>query len=193
MSSRRIAKVAEALRESISMTVLFGLKDPRVKNVTVLRTEVSPDLKAARVYVSVMGDEKTQSLAMHGLRSARGFIQSQIAERLELRYTPILSFVLDPGIKLSIEASTIIREALATTDEQQIDGDLDAENLNSNSLDDEAGDESGDVASGGEGTAASETHGRAGDVRQESVGRLDAGHDDVPGSEQEKTTESTGI
>jgi len=112
MSSRRIAKVAEALRESISTTVLFELKDPRVQNVTVLRIEVSPDLRSARVYVSVMGDEKTQALSMHGLRAARGFIQSRIADRLELRYTPILSFILDPAVKLSAQASTIIREAL---------------------------------------------------------------------------------
>src|SRR5260221_3998038 len=112
MSSRRIAKVAEALRETVSTTVLFELKDPRVKNVTVLRTEVSPDLKSAKVYVSVMGDEKTQSLCMHGLRSARGFIQAKIAERLELRYTPILHFFLDPGVKLSVEASSLIRQAL---------------------------------------------------------------------------------
>lgn len=113
MSSRRIAKVAEALRETVSTTVLFELKDPRVKNVTVLHTEVSPDLRSARVFVSVMGDEKAQSLALHGLRSARGFIQSRIADRLELRYTPILQFVLDPGVKLSVQASSIIREALA--------------------------------------------------------------------------------
>jgi len=112
MSSRRIAKVAEALRETVSTTVLFDLKDPRVKNVTVLRTEVSPDLRSARVYVSVMGDEKAQSLCMHGLRSARGFIQAKIAERLELRYTPILHFSLDPGVKLSVEASSLIRQAL---------------------------------------------------------------------------------
>jgi len=113
MSSRRIAKVAEALRECVSTTVLFELKDPRARNVTVLRTEVSPDLRSARVFVSVMGDEKAQSLAMHGLRSARGFIQSRIAERLELRYTPILQFVLDPGVKWSVQASSIIRDALA--------------------------------------------------------------------------------
>lgn len=112
MSSRRIAKVAEALRETVSTTVLFELKDPRVKNVTVLRTEVSPDLKSAKVYVSVMGDEKVQALSMHGLRSARGFIQAKIAERLELRYTPILHFVLDPGVKVSAQTSSIIREAL---------------------------------------------------------------------------------
>jgi ribosome-binding factor A len=117
MSSRRIAKVAEALRECVSTTVLFELKDPRVRNVTVLRTEVSPDLKSARVYVSVLGDEKTQALSMHGLRSARGFIQSKIAERLELRYTPVLTFILDPAVKLSTQASAIIREALQSTDE----------------------------------------------------------------------------
>ena len=114
MSSRRIAKVAEALRESISTTVLFELKDPRVQNVTVLRTEVSPDLRSARVYVSVMGDEKAQALSMHGLRSARGYIQSKIADRLDLRYTPVLTFVLDPAVKLSTQASAIIREALAS-------------------------------------------------------------------------------
>src|SRR6266571_1831169 len=79
MSSRRVAKVAEALRECVSTTVLFELKDPRVQNVTVLRIEVSPDLRSARVYVSVRGDEKTQVLSMHGLRAARGFIQSRIA------------------------------------------------------------------------------------------------------------------
>src|SRR5262249_32397326 len=114
MSSRRVAKVAEALRECVSTTVLFELKDPRVQNVTVLRTEVSPDLRSARVYVSVLGDEKTQALSMHGLRSARGFIQSKIADRLELRYTPVLTFVLDPSVNLSTEASAIIREALGT-------------------------------------------------------------------------------
>lgn len=113
MSSRRTAKVAEAIREVVSTTVLFGLKDPRVKNVTVLGTEVSPDLKYARVKVSVRGDEKTQSLSMRGLNAARGFIQSQIAEQLQLRYTPILSFVLDDGIKKSVAASALISAALA--------------------------------------------------------------------------------
>lgn len=112
MSSRRTAKVAEAIREVVSTTILFGLKDPRVRNVTVLGTEVSPDLKYARVNVSVMGDEKSQSLCMHGLNSARGYIQSQIADRLQMRYTPILSFVLDQGVKKSVAASAVITAAL---------------------------------------------------------------------------------
>jgi ribosome-binding factor A len=122
MSSRRVAKVAEALRECVSTTVLFELKDPRVQNVTVLRTEVSPDLRSARVYVSVLGDEKTQALSMHGLRSARGFIQSKIADRLELRYTPVLTFVLDPSVKLSTQTSAIIRDALASESSSAAEG-----------------------------------------------------------------------
>lgn len=112
MTSRRSLKVAEAVRECVSTLILFELKDPRVKNVTVLGTEVSADLRHAKVFVSVMGDEKAQSLSMHGLESARGFLQAKIADRLQLRYTPILKFVLDSGVKKSIEASRILREVL---------------------------------------------------------------------------------
>lgn len=112
MSSRRTAKAAQAIREAVSSTILFGLKDPRVKNVTVLNAEVSDDLRSAKVYVSIMGDEKEQALCMHGLNSARGFLQSKIADRLQTRYTPILRFVLDPGVKRSAEASKILRDVL---------------------------------------------------------------------------------
>lgn len=116
MSSRRTAKVAEAIREVVATTVLFGLKDPRVKNVTVLGTEVSPDLKYAKVNVTILGDEKTQILSMRGLNAARGFVQSQIAEKLQLRYTPILSFVLDEGVKKSVAASALITAVLQEAD-----------------------------------------------------------------------------
>lgn len=112
MNARRIAKAAEAIREVVSSTILFELKDPRVRNVTVLYAEPAPDLRTAKVYVSVMGDAKQQSLCMHGLESARGFIQAKLADRLQTRYTPVLKFVLDQGVKRSIEASRLIREAL---------------------------------------------------------------------------------
>ncbi len=112
MTSRRLAKVSEAIREQVSTAILFEIKDPRVKNVTVISAEASPDLRSTKVYVSIMGDEKAQSLSMHGLNSARGFIQAKLAERLQLRYTPVLHFVLDMGVKRSIEASRLLREAL---------------------------------------------------------------------------------
>lgn len=111
--SRRTARIAEAIRETVSSTVLFELRDPRIKNVTVISVEVSPDIRSAKVYVSIMGDEKAQRLALHGLESARGFLQARVADRIETRYTPILTFVIDPGVKKSIEASRLIREALA--------------------------------------------------------------------------------
>lgn len=114
MNTRRVAKAAEAIRETVSLTVLTGLRDPRVKHVTVLRAEVSGDLRSAKVYVSVMGDAKTQSLTMHGLESARGFIQAKVADRLQTKYTPVLKFVLDAGVKFSAETSRALREVLPT-------------------------------------------------------------------------------
>ena len=110
--SRRTARIAEAIRETVSSSILFEVRDPRVKNVTVIGAEVSPDIRSAKVYVSVMGDEKSQRLALHGLESARGFLQAKVADRIETRYTPILRFILDPGIKKSIEASRLLREVL---------------------------------------------------------------------------------
>ena len=103
MKSRRTAKVAQAILQSISSTILFGLRDPRVRNVTILSVEVSPDIRTAKVYVSIMGDEKTQALCMHGLNSARGFLQAKCADRLQTRYTPVLKFVLDESIKKCTE------------------------------------------------------------------------------------------
>lgn len=114
MNSRRLARASEAVREVVSTTILFELRDPRVKQVTVLGAEVAKDLRTAKVYVSVMGDAKQQSLTMHGLESARGFIQSKIAERLDTRYTPVLTFVLDQGVKRSIEISRMLRESQAS-------------------------------------------------------------------------------
>ncbi len=111
MTSRRLQRVAEAIRETVSTTVLFELKDPRVQGVTVLSAEVTPDLRSAKVYISLMGDEKTQKLTMHGLNSARGFIQSRLADRLQTRNTPVLRFVVDTGIKESAVVSELLRQA----------------------------------------------------------------------------------
>src|SRR5262249_34955707 len=74
--------------------------------------EVSADLQHAKVYVSVMGSEKEQQLTMHGLKSAAGFVQTKLAERLTTRFVPHVTFVLDEGVKKSIETSRLIREAL---------------------------------------------------------------------------------
>jgi ribosome-binding factor A len=115
MKTHRLARVAEAVREVASETILYELRDPRVKLVTVTRTEVSGDLQHAKVYVSVMGTDKEQQLTLRGLRHAAGFIQSKLARRLQTRFTPVLTFVLDQGVKQSIEMTRLINEALAAS------------------------------------------------------------------------------
>jgi ribosome-binding factor A len=112
MSLRRVQKVAEAIREVVSMSILTELQDPRVRAVTVTGVEASGDLRFAKVMVSVMGDETRQNLTLRGLQSAAGFLQSKIAERIDLRYTPRLTFVLDQGVKHSIAVAQILREVL---------------------------------------------------------------------------------
>jgi ribosome-binding factor A len=110
--SRRLLKAAEAIRGVVSMAILTELRDPRVKNVTVVGVEVLPDMKSAKVFVSIMGSEKEQLLALSGLQNAAGFLQKKIAERIETRYTPRLTFVLDKGVKASLEVNRILREVL---------------------------------------------------------------------------------
>jgi len=110
MNSRRHARMAQAIRESVSSAILVELKDPRVTNVTVTGVEVAGDCRSAKVYVSVRGDEKTQSLSLHGLRSARGFLQSRVADRLVTRFTPVLEFELDQGIKQSFDTAQLLKE-----------------------------------------------------------------------------------
>jgi len=110
MGNRRTAKVAEAIREVVSSTVLFELRDPRIQNVTVLSVEVPIDLRTAKIFVSVMGDDAQQRLTMSGLNAARGFLQSKVGDRVNLRFVPILSFELDDGVKKSVEATRILQE-----------------------------------------------------------------------------------
>lgn len=112
MPSRRALKVAEAVREVVSMAILAELNDPRIRDVTVTYVEVSADLRYAKVHVSVLGDETHQKLSLRGLQSAAGYLQSKIAKRIELRYTPRLVFLLDQGVKRSIEIAKILREVL---------------------------------------------------------------------------------
>jgi ribosome-binding factor A len=112
MTTRRLLKAAEAIRQVVGMAILAEMRDPRVRNVTITRVVVSPDMREAKVYVSVMGDTAQQNLCLHGLQSARGFLQSKLAERIETRYTPRLQFILDMGVKRSLEIARILQEVL---------------------------------------------------------------------------------
>lgn len=94
------------------MAILTGLNDPRVQDVTVTYVEMTPDMRQAKVHVSIMGDETKQRLSLAGLRSAAGYLQSKVANRIETRYTPRLEFILDQGVKRSIQIAEILGRVL---------------------------------------------------------------------------------
>ncbi len=131
MSTRRTQKAAQAIREVVSMAILADLNDPRVQDVTVTYVEVAPDMRQAKVHVSVRGNETKQRLSLQGLRSAAGFLQAKLASRIETRYTPRLEFVLDLGVKKSIEMAQILDRVLpaksppedAASEEQDVHAD----------------------------------------------------------------------
>jgi len=94
------------------MAILTQVRDPRVKDVTVTGVEMDPDMRAATVHVSVMGSPAKEELALKGLASSAGFLQAQVADRIETRYTPRLKFKLDSGVKKSIEIARVLSEVL---------------------------------------------------------------------------------
>src|SRR5450631_3125519 len=116
MSSRRTQRAAEAIREVVSMAILTELRDPRVQDVTVTFVEVSPDMRQAKVHVSVMGDDQKQNLCLHGLENSAGFLQAKIAKRIDTRYTPRLRFELDMGVKKSLAIAQLLQEVLPADD-----------------------------------------------------------------------------
>jgi ribosome-binding factor A len=95
MNTERMRRVNEAMRQVLGEALGQELKDPRVGFVTVTDVKTSPDLRHARVYVSVLGDDATQAASLDGLRSAHGYLQSRIAAELRLKRTPELTFELD--------------------------------------------------------------------------------------------------
>jgi ribosome-binding factor A len=95
MAAGRMRRVDVAVRAVLSDAISKLLKDPRVGFVTVTAVKTSPDLRHARVYVSVLGDENARVASIEGLRSAQGFLQSQVASELTLKRTPELSFEYD--------------------------------------------------------------------------------------------------
>ena len=91
----RMRRVDEAMREVLSDAITQDIKDPRVGFVTVTAVDTSPDLRSARVHVSVFGDETQRKLSLDGLRSAHGYLQKRVARELRMKHTPTLEFLYD--------------------------------------------------------------------------------------------------
>jgi ribosome-binding factor A len=114
--SRRTHRVGDLLRAEIADLLLRAVHDPRIKLVSLVDVDVSPDLHRALVKVSVLGSEEERTAAVEALRHARGFLRSELARRLRLRVTPDLVFELDRGAEHSQTISDLL-ESLHGRDE----------------------------------------------------------------------------
>ncbi len=110
MSNDRMRRVDEAMREVLSGAITSEIKDPRVGFVTVTAVETSADLRHARVFVSVLGDDAVRRRSMDGLQSAHGYLQKRLSGELRLKNTPTLQFLYDDSVDRGLRISEIIEE-----------------------------------------------------------------------------------
>ncbi len=111
--TRRTERINELLREEIAELVRREVKDPRMGGlISILEVQVSPDLKNAKVYVSVLGSDEEKDSTFVALAAAAHFIQRQLGKRLTIRRTPELSFVADDSLQEGARIDTLLNEAL---------------------------------------------------------------------------------
>ena len=123
--SRRTSRVEEASREVLAEVLAREVKDPRVGFVTITGVKVSPDLRHAKVFVSVLGeDEDVAKRSMAGLESARGYMRSALGKHLRLKYLPEIEFVLEHGSEEAQRLSALMREVASELEEGSEGDDL---------------------------------------------------------------------
>ncbi len=108
MSTRRQRQVAELLHQEISLLIERQVRDPRLGFVTVTDVEVTPDLRLAYIYVSVMGGDEEEKQALAGLKSAAGFFRHELGSTLSLRFVPELSFRLDQSLEQGLHIDQLL-------------------------------------------------------------------------------------
>jgi len=110
MTKERMRRVNEVIREVIGSAIASDLDDPRIGFVTVTSVDTSPDLRSARVYVSVLGDAEERESTLAALRASHGVLQSRIAREMRIKYTPTLSFHYDEGPERGIRVARLLEE-----------------------------------------------------------------------------------
>jgi ribosome-binding factor A len=110
MAGPRMRRINEVLREVVGAAVAGELNDPRIGFVTVTSVETSPDLRTAKVFVSVLGDEEEREATLAGLRSSHGVIQSRIAAETRMKRTPTLTFRYDDTIEKASRVNELLEE-----------------------------------------------------------------------------------
>ena len=99
MSTQRPGRVQEAMRQEISKIVQGEMKDPRIGFITITKVDLTKDLRYARVYFSILGEDKDKKLALRGLNNAKGYIKGLVADRIKLRYMPEIAFAIDESLE----------------------------------------------------------------------------------------------
>ena len=113
-------RINEEVMRELSNIIRGEIKDPRINPMTsVVTVEVAPDLKTAKAYISVLGDEKSQADTLAGLKSAQGFIKVKLAKRINLRNTPDITFIMDQSIEYGVKMSHKIEELTAGLKEKE--------------------------------------------------------------------------
>ena len=120
--AERMRRVNESVRQVLSEGLL-ELKDPRIGFVTVTGVETSPDLRHAKVYVSVLGSEKKRNASMLGLDAAHGVLQAKLSRELRMKRTPQLSFEYDHAVEHGVRLSQLIDELAPEPDAAEPDQD----------------------------------------------------------------------
>ena len=108
--SGRMRRVDEAMREVLSNAITTGIKDPRVGFVTVTAVETASDLRHAKVYISVLGDDGVRARSLQGLRSAHGFLQRRVADELRIKHTPTLEFLYDDSLDRGLRIEALLQQ-----------------------------------------------------------------------------------
>ncbi|CDF57953.1 30S ribosome-binding factor RbfA [Thermobrachium celere] len=111
MAFERNSRLSEEVKKVLSNIIQYELKDPRIPPLTsVTRVDVTKDLRYAKVYISVFGNEEMKNSCIDGLKSAAGFLRRELGSRIKMRYTPELIFELDHSIEYSMKINDLLRE-----------------------------------------------------------------------------------
>jgi ribosome-binding factor A len=108
--TERMRRIDEVMRKVLGGAILRDLEDPRIGFVTVTAVDTSPDLRSARVYVSVLGDEADRDATMAALRSSHGLLQAAVAREIRMKRTPTLTFHYDEGPERAARLSRLMEE-----------------------------------------------------------------------------------
>lgn len=113
MPPQRAERVAQAMQEELGAMLQSEVKDPRIRGlVSVSGVEVTQDLRQAKVYVSVLGDEAAKEATLEGLASAAGFLRAEVGRRLRLRHAPELSFHLDASMERGARIQALLNRVM---------------------------------------------------------------------------------